>query len=125
MVSTTEIDRTSPAISCMHVFKSNPQFSYNCHVFPAGTYECGFTNGSIRHTGRTYLSVALLPDTITLSTMPLTMNCSKGQLSVSLTASAIIPASNKTYDISWSYNGLATSYNAVQNTSKININFYP
>ncbi|XP_063351611.1 uncharacterized protein LOC134643263 isoform X2 [Pelmatolapia mariae] len=93
-----------------------------------GTYECGFTIGSIRHTGRTYLSVALLPDTITLSTMPLTMNCSKGQPSVSLTASAIIPASGKTYDISWSYNGSATNYKAVQNTTLegyVNYTFSP
>ncbi|CAI5683050.1 unnamed protein product [Oreochromis niloticus] len=93
-----------------------------------GTYECGFTIGSIRHTGRTFLSVALLPDTITMSTMPLTMDCSKSPQSVNITASVIIPASSKSYDISWSYNGSATNYTAVQNTTSkgyVNYTFTP
>lgn len=91
-------------------------------MFPAGTYECGFTIGSIRHIGRIYLSVALLPDKITLSSMPLTVDCSENQESVSITVSAIIPASNTTYAISWGYNG--NVFRDVKMTSKIfSLNF--
>lgn len=91
-------------------------------MFPAGTYECGFTIGSIRHIGRTNLSVALLPDTITLSSMPLTVDCSENPQSVSITVSAITPASNTTYAISWSYNGEVSP--DVKMTSKIfSLNF--
>lgn len=91
-------------------------------MFPAGTYECGFTIGSIRHVGRTNLSVALLPDTITLSSMPLTVDCSENQAPVSITVSAIIPASDTTYDISWGYNGNVSR--DVKKTSKIfSLNF--
>lgn len=97
-------------------------FNCNCLMFPAGTYECGFTIGSIRHVGRTNLSVALLPDTITLSSMPLTVDCSENQAPVSITVSAIIPASDTTYDISWGYNGNVSR--DVKKTSKIfSLNF--
>lgn len=101
-----------------------PTLHYNCNclMFPAGTYECGFTIGSIRHIGRTNLSVALLPDTITLSSMPLTVDCSENPQSVSITVSAITPASNTTYAISWGYNGKVSP--DVQMTSKIfSLNF--
>lgn len=89
-------------------------------MFPAGTYECGFTIGSIRHIGRAKLSVALLPDTITLSSMPLTVDCPENQESVSITVSAIIPASNATYNILWGYRGNVSP--DVKKTSKI---FFP
>lgn len=89
-------------------------------MFPAGTYECGFTIGSIRHTGRTYLSVALLPDTITMSSMPLTVDCSTipPQKDVVITVYAIIPASNATYDISRTYSD-GSVFRDIKNTSKI------
>ncbi|XP_039873875.1 adhesion G-protein coupled receptor F3 [Simochromis diagramma] len=91
-----------------------------------GTYECGFTIGSIRHIGRTNLSVALLPDTITLSSMPLTVDCSENQAPVSITVSAIIPASDTTYDISWGYNdNVSRDVKKTTSSSYVNYTFNP
>lgn len=91
-----------------------------------GTYECGFTIGSIRHIGRAKLSVALLPDTITLSSMPLTVDCPENQESVSITVSAIIPASNATYNISWGYRGnVSPDVKKTTSSSYVNYTFNP
>ncbi|XP_026197523.1 adhesion G-protein coupled receptor F3-like [Anabas testudineus] len=82
----------------------------------AGTYECGFTSGSVRHTARTHLSVALLPDVITIVTSPLTADCSQQQTgSVNINISITIPQSTESYEVWWSYNG--TVENPLNNTS--------
>ncbi|KAK2856565.1 hypothetical protein Q5P01_005300 [Channa striata] len=74
-------------------------------------YECGFTSGSVRHTARANLTVALLPDMITMVTNPLTGDCSNMQPtdSVSVSVTAIIPQSTDSYEVWWSYNGLRQS----------------
>lgn len=71
-------------------------------MFPSGTFECGFTVGSIRHTARSYLDVALLPDDINMKFNPLIIDCTTDP-SVSLTVSAAIPVTNEIYTITWYY----------------------
>ncbi len=72
-------------------------------VFPAGTYECGFTNGSVRHIAKTKLSVALLPDVIDLKTDPLTADCSENSKSNNINVTVSIPNSTESFDVWWSY----------------------
>ncbi|XP_049446606.1 adhesion G-protein coupled receptor F3 isoform X3 [Epinephelus fuscoguttatus] len=70
----------------------------------AGLYECGFTKGSVRHTAKTELKVALLPDEITMMINPLTADCSSKQTSaLNIMASATILKSNETYKVWWTY----------------------
>ncbi|KAM9840796.1 adhesion G-protein coupled receptor F3 [Aulostomus maculatus] len=56
----------------------------------AGTYECSFTIGSVTHTARAQLKVALLPDEISMTVQPLTVDCSDmpmtGSIIVDVTA---------------------------------------
>ncbi|XP_060908736.1 adhesion G protein-coupled receptor F4 [Labrus mixtus] len=53
----------------------------------AGTYECGFTSGSVRHTAKSKLQVALLPDEIILKADPITVDCpSEDPVDISITA---------------------------------------
>ncbi|XP_026197602.1 adhesion G-protein coupled receptor F3-like [Anabas testudineus] len=82
----------------------------------AGMYECGFITESVRHTARTHLSVAVLPDVITIVTSPLTADCSQQQTgSVNINISTTIPQSTENYEVWWSYNG--TGKNPLYNTS--------
>ncbi|XP_067428732.1 adhesion G protein-coupled receptor F5-like [Thunnus thynnus] len=76
-------------------------------MFPAGIYECGFTRGSVRHTAKTQLRVALLPDEITLKINPLTVDCSdrKDSDSVNVNVIATILNSTESYVVWWSYRG--------------------
>ncbi|XP_076613054.1 adhesion G-protein coupled receptor F3 [Chaetodon auriga] len=71
----------------------------------AGTYECGFTSGSVRHTAKTQLSVALLPDEITLKINPLAVDCSQGHESINIDVTATILNSIESFDVWWSYMG--------------------
>ncbi|XP_028254010.1 adhesion G-protein coupled receptor F2 [Parambassis ranga] len=65
-----------------------------------GTYECGFTNGTIRHTAKADLNVALLPDVITMEVQPLIVDCSKGeQQSAYITATVL--RSKENYTVVW------------------------
>ncbi|XP_047430340.1 adhesion G-protein coupled receptor F1 [Mugil cephalus] len=50
-----------------------------------GIYECGFIEGSVRHTAKTKLNVALLPDEITMEINPLTVVCPNHSVTVSTT----------------------------------------
>lgn len=72
-----------------------------------GTYECGFTKGPVRHTAKAYLSVARLPDSILVTSQPITGDCSEqgptGSITVDITATIL--KTNNTYDFAWSYNG--------------------
>ncbi|XP_026197522.1 adhesion G-protein coupled receptor F3-like isoform X2 [Anabas testudineus] len=82
----------------------------------AGIYECGLTKGSLSYAARTHLSVALLPDVITIVTSPLTADCSQQQTgSVNINISITIPQSTESYEVWWSYNG--TVENPLNNTS--------
>nr|XP_046228186.1 adhesion G protein-coupled receptor F4 [Scatophagus argus] len=75
----------------------------------AGTYECGFTRGSVRHTAKTHLSVALLPDEINLKINPLTADCSLSPDSVDIQVTAVILNSSESFDVWWSYMGVRKS----------------
>uniref|UniRef100_A0A7N6FCD0 Adhesion G protein-coupled receptor F3b n=1 Tax=Anabas testudineus TaxID=64144 RepID=A0A7N6FCD0_ANATE len=82
----------------------------------AGIYECGLTKGSLSYAARTHLSVALLPDVITIVTSPLTADCSQQQTgSVNINISITIPQSTESYEVWWSYNG--TVENPLNNIS--------
>ncbi|XP_074541443.1 adhesion G protein-coupled receptor F5 [Halichoeres trimaculatus] len=55
-----------------------------------GLYECGFTIGSVRHTAKSKLQVALLPDEIILESKPLVADCTKtNQAKVDITATIL------------------------------------
>ncbi|XP_070706004.1 adhesion G-protein coupled receptor F2 [Pempheris klunzingeri] len=77
-----------------------------------GTYECGFTDGSVRHVAMAYLKVALLPDVINLKINPLTADCTLGAASVNVTASIL--CSTESFEVRWTYNDEKT--NAVSHT---------
>lgn len=80
---------------------------FSCSMFPTGTYECGFTNGSVRHTAKANLSVALLPDVITMTTKPLIADCIKKQSS-SVTVKATVLSSKENYTVTWTATGATT-----------------
>ncbi|XP_071334668.1 adhesion G protein-coupled receptor F4 [Trachinotus anak] len=79
-----------------------------------GTYECGFMKGSVRHTAKTNLRVAVLPDEITLKINPLTADCSENS-NVDIEVTATIPKSTEHYEVSWSFMGKRES--KLHNTS--------
>lgn len=74
-------------------------------MFIAGTYVCGFTSGPVLHVGETQLSVALLPDTISLEINPMTADCSLGDETVDVAVTATILNSTESFSVSWSYMG--------------------
>lgn len=68
-----------------------------------GTYECGFTSGSVRHTAKSHLDVALLPDEITLRSDPLTVDCSNTKLpKVQVKITATILKSPEVFEVTCS-----------------------
>ncbi|XP_041831013.1 adhesion G protein-coupled receptor F4 isoform X2 [Melanotaenia boesemani] len=69
-----------------------------------GTYECGFTVGTVRHTARTELHVALLPDQINIIVNPFTVDCSTKNSAPTVRATAQIPNTNRIYTYWWTYN---------------------
>lgn len=75
------------------------------YMFPAGTYECGFTRGSLTHKAKTRMRVALLPDVITMKIDPLTADCSKKleSASIDVNFTATILNSSESFKVSWSY----------------------
>ncbi|XP_055088209.1 adhesion G protein-coupled receptor F4 [Periophthalmus magnuspinnatus] len=88
-----------------------------------GTYECGFTKGSVRHIAKAYLSVARLPDTILLTTNPITGDCSalESTSSITIKITTTIPKTNNSYVFNWNYKtqGTATPVDAVKNINYI------
>ncbi|CAJ1077182.1 adhesion G protein-coupled receptor F4 [Xyrichtys novacula] len=69
----------------------------------AGTYECGFTTGSVRHTARSQLHVALLPDDIILKINPLSVDCSKEKSSETVQITAMILKSKELFEVRCAY----------------------
>ncbi|XP_076026984.1 adhesion G-protein coupled receptor F3 [Genypterus blacodes] len=63
-----------------------------------GLYECRFTSGSITHTARSMLTVALLPDEITLTIDPLTADCSEKTSADFINVVAVATILNSTED---------------------------
>ena len=86
-------------------------------MFPAGTYECRFTSGSIVHTAKAQLNMELLPNMITLKTDPLTVDCALSQ-TPDVKVTAIILSSTASFDVWWSYMGLWMS-NLVNKSKEI------
>ncbi|KAJ0027004.1 hypothetical protein NQD34_018004, partial [Periophthalmus magnuspinnatus] len=80
-------------------------------VHSAGTYECGFTKGSVRHIAKAYLSVARLPDTILLTTNPITGDCSalESTASITIKITTTIPKTNNSYVFNWNYKTQGTA----------------
>lgn len=68
-------------------------------------YECGFTSGSIVHTAKADLKVALLPDTITLFIDPLTVDCTLNPPTVDVNITATISHSKENFHVWGSYMG--------------------
>lgn len=66
-----------------------------------GIYKCGFSKGSIVHTASAELKVALLPDKITMTIDPLTVECQDAAPPVTVTAT--IDNSTEQYTVTWSY----------------------
>lgn len=66
---------------------------------------CGFTSGPVLHVGETQLSVALLPDTISLEINPMTADCSLGDETVDVNVIATILNSTESFTVWWSYMG--------------------
>lgn len=70
----------------------------------SGTYECGFTSGSVRHTAKAQLSVTLLPDEISMTVNPLTVDCSDTPSTehVAVDVTATVRKTNESYEVWWS-----------------------
>ncbi|XP_031151369.1 adhesion G protein-coupled receptor F4-like [Sander lucioperca] len=75
----------------------------------SGTYECGFTTGSVRHTAKAQLNVALLPDVITLTINPLTADCTAVPKIDKIKVTATIANSTENFDVCWSLSGGGTN----------------
>ncbi|XP_072306421.1 adhesion G-protein coupled receptor F3 [Eucyclogobius newberryi] len=73
-----------------------------------GTYECGFTKGSVRHRASAYLTVARLPDTIQVTSVPITGDCSEKETTdlIPFTVTATILKTNSTYTFTSQHNNV-------------------
>ncbi|KAA8583425.1 hypothetical protein FQN60_015971 [Etheostoma spectabile] len=82
----------------------------NCATatYKSCTYECGFTTGSVRHTARAQLKVALLPDVIALTIDPLTADCSAEPVkpTININVTATIANSTESFSVWWSLNNV-------------------
>ncbi|KAM9798361.1 adhesion G-protein coupled receptor F3 [Neosynchiropus ocellatus] len=78
----------------------------------AGTYECEFKKGSVRHVDTKTLTVSLLPDSVTMVVKPLTVDCLKktSAENVSVSVTATIQRTNETYAAWWSYKDNQKNY---------------
>ncbi|XP_047244281.1 adhesion G protein-coupled receptor F4 [Girardinichthys multiradiatus] len=88
----------------------------------SGTYECGFTTGTVRHTASAELNVALLPDVISMNFNPLIVDCSEVK-SPNVRVKATIPNTPAIYTYFWSYNGDHPSQNMTKDTFSFERNF--
>lgn len=77
------------------------------YMFSAGIYECGFMSGSVRHTAKAQLRVALLPDVIQVEIKPPTADCSSKREGESFSVNIYATISNSTdsFEVWWSYMG--------------------
>lgn len=90
------------------------------YMFPAGTYECGFMLKSVRHIAKTHLSVALLPDDISLTIDPLTVDCSEtSETHKTVKVTATIQHSPENFKVWWSLKGVGEY--PLSNTCKTNL----
>ncbi|KAM9354201.1 adhesion G-protein coupled receptor F3 [Pholidichthys leucotaenia] len=74
----------------------------------AGTYECAFSTGSIRHTASIELQVSQLPDEIPVVHNPLTIDCSSADLAP-VSIEATVPNTTEDYTVWWSNVGVKQS----------------
>ncbi|XP_037542014.1 uncharacterized protein LOC119418750 [Nematolebias whitei] len=90
----------------------------SAQIIHTSTYECGFTVGSVRHTARSYLDVALLPDVINMKFDPLIADCSDATTtSFTVSVSASIPKTTEIYNITWSENNIDKLQQKTRNDS--------
>nr|XP_057932249.1 adhesion G protein-coupled receptor F4 [Doryrhamphus excisus] len=69
-----------------------------------GTYECGFTVGSFRHTAKTELRLGFLPDEISMKATPPTVHCLNNSTeNVTVNIEATVPYIHEIYEAWWSY----------------------
>ncbi|XP_019911576.1 adhesion G protein-coupled receptor F5 isoform X2 [Esox lucius] len=68
-------------------------------MWAEGIYKCGFSSGSIVHAATAELKVALLPDTISMTSDPLTVECPKDVM-----VNATIQNSPENYTVTWTLN---------------------
>lgn len=80
-----------------------------------GIYKCGFSKGSIVHTASAELKVALLPDQITMTSTPLTVEC-QGTSPQSVMVNATIENSTEMYNVTWSYQAKMEPPNPITGT---------
>lgn len=92
-------------------------------MFPAGTYECGFSSGSVRHTAKAELKVALLPDQISLNINPLTIDCTENDRS-DLKVTATIPNSTENFTVRWKYRDRIPTEDNIKKLSKTNLSLF-
>ncbi|XP_053300517.1 adhesion G protein-coupled receptor F5 isoform X2 [Pleuronectes platessa] len=74
----------------------------------SGTYECRFTFGSVTHTAKAKLKVALLPEKITMKIDPPVADCSDSsnlEKPVIVNVNATIQNSNESYNVFWQFPG--------------------
>ncbi|XP_069371286.1 adhesion G protein-coupled receptor F4 [Paralichthys olivaceus] len=84
--------------SCFEVFLQRVTGAWS------GTYECGLTIGAVTHTAKAQLSVALLPEVITMKIDPPVVDCA---VNSSVKVTATIQTSTESFTVSWMHTGMA------------------
>lgn len=101
----------------LNTYQISDMFSYysdcvnNCFnpslMLSQGVYICAFSSGSVSHKASSQLRVALLPDDITMTLDPQTVDCSerKEEDTVTVTVNATIKTSTENYVVEWKHQG--------------------
>lgn len=102
---------------CLFFNKHNQKYSSMCFSFSLGEYICSYiissssnnTKITIIHQDSAVMDVALLPN-IGISTNPQFPHCTSGTDLLSVTINCQIPpAINKTYNVTWSTEGITAA----------------
>lgn len=88
-----------------------------------GLYKCRFARGTVYYTNKAFLNVALLPDELTMTSTPLTADCSSSEtVDVQVTVTATAPNNMQTYQVLWRYKN--TNHSTLQMTTDHKRLFY-
>ncbi|XP_062323023.1 adhesion G protein-coupled receptor F4-like [Osmerus eperlanus] len=86
----------------------------------AGKYTCSFSKGpKVKHVASAQLDVALLPDVITMTTKPLSVDCSHKTESI-VEVKATIQATTEPYTVMATYNNKEQTVTNTSNMAQIN-----
>ncbi|XP_046877386.1 adhesion G-protein coupled receptor F2 [Hypomesus transpacificus] len=86
----------------------------------AGKYTCSFSKGpKVKHVASAQLDVALLPDVITMTTNPLSVDCSEGS-DKTVEVNATIQATTEPYTVKATYNNGEQTVTNTSNMAQIN-----